>query len=79
MECKLKEGDPLSPHMIKMVGYVQALERLGFPLGPELSIDTILTTSLPGSQGSFVSNYHMHGMDHKLTELHWRLGGRVGH
>ena len=27
--CKLKEGDPPSPHVIKMVGYVQSLERLG--------------------------------------------------
>ena len=28
MDCKLKEGDPLSAHVIKMIGYVQALDRL---------------------------------------------------
>src|SRR3954467_4612891 len=25
MDCNLKEGDPLSPHVIKMMGYMQAL------------------------------------------------------
>ena len=39
MDCKLKEGDPLSPHVIKMIGYVQALDRLGFPLLDELATD----------------------------------------
>ena len=29
LSCKLKDGDPLSPHVIKMVGYVQSMERLG--------------------------------------------------
>ena len=72
MDCKLKEGDPLSPHVIKMIGYMQALDRLGFPLGDELSTDTILG-SLPDSYGPFISNYHMHGMEKKLTELHGML------
>ena len=58
--------------MIKMIGYVQALDRLGFPLGDELSTNAILG-SLPPSYGTFVSNYHMHGMDKKLTELHGML------
>ena len=48
MDCKLKEGDPLSPHVIKMIGYVQALDRLGFPLLDELAIDAVLG-SLPPS------------------------------
>ena len=30
--CKLAEGSPVSPHVIKMVGYTQSLEKLGFPL-----------------------------------------------
>ena len=55
MDFKLKEGDPLSPHVIKMIGYMQALG------------------SLPDSYGPFISNYHMHGMDKKLTELHGML------
>ena len=69
MDCKLKEGDPLSPHVIKMIGYVQALDWLGFPLLDELATDAVLG-SLPPSYGMFISNYHMHGMDKKLTELH---------
>ena len=72
MDCKLKEGDPLSPHVIKMIGYVQALDRLGFPLLDELATDAVLV-SLPPSYGTFISNYHMHGMDKKLTELHGML------
>ena len=72
MDCKLKEGDPLSPHVIKMIGYVQALDRLGFPLLDELATDAVLG-SLPPNYGTFISNYHMHGMDKKLIELHGML------
>jgi hypothetical protein len=43
-----------------MVGYVQRLEKLGFPLGKELSTDFILT-SFPPRYGNFISNYHIHG------------------
>ena len=32
-ETKLAEGAPVEPHVIKMVGYTQRLEKLGFPLG----------------------------------------------
>ena len=72
MDCKLKEGDPLSPDVIKMMGYVQGLDQLGFPLLDELATDAVLG-SLPPSYGTFISNYHMHGMDKKLTELHGML------
>ena len=70
--CKLAEGAPLSPHLIKVVGYVQSLERLGFPLSEEFATDVILN-SLPSAYGAFISNYHMHGMDKKVTELHGML------
>jgi hypothetical protein len=63
----LAEGAPVGPHVIKMVGYVQRLEKLGFPLGKELSTDFILT-SLPPSYGNFISNYHMHGAKKGLNE-----------
>jgi hypothetical protein len=68
VECKLAEGAPIGPHVIKMVGYVQRLEKLGFPLGKELTTDFILTSLLP-SYGNFISNYHMHGADKGLNEL----------
>ena len=67
-ETKLAEGAPVGPHVIKMVGYTQRLEKLGFPLGQELATDFILA-SLPPSYGNFVSNYHMHGAEKGLNEL----------
>src|SRR6185369_10910865 len=33
VESKLVEGAVVGPHVIKMVGYTQRLEKLGFPLG----------------------------------------------
>ncbi|XP_066347999.1 uncharacterized protein [Miscanthus floridulus] len=51
-----------------MVGYTQRLEKLGFPIGPELATDFILA-SLPPSYGNFIANYHMHGVEKGLNEL----------
>ena len=68
VECKLAEGAAVGPHIIKMVGYVQRLEKLGFPVGKELATDFILA-SLPPSYGNFISNYHMHGVEKGLNEL----------
>ena len=58
----------MGPHVIKMVGYTQRLEKPGFPLGEELASDFILA-SLPPSYGNFISNYHMHGAEKGLTQL----------
>ncbi|CAD6242832.1 unnamed protein product [Miscanthus lutarioriparius] len=68
VETKLAEGTAVGPHVIKMVGYTQRLEKLGFPIGPELATDFILA-SLPPSYGNFISNYHMHGAEKGLNEL----------
>src|SRR3954467_8599537 len=57
---------------VKMVGYMQSLERLGYPIREEFATDIILN-SLPSVYGQFISNYHMHGMDKNLTELHGML------
>ncbi|KAK8980522.1 hypothetical protein V6N11_081987 [Hibiscus sabdariffa] len=46
LQCKMTEGTPVGAHVIKMMGYVQMLEKLGFPLKNELAIDLILQ-SLP--------------------------------
>jgi hypothetical protein len=67
VETKLAEGGAVGPHVIKMVGYTHSLEKLGFPLGQELAIDSILI-SLPPSYGNFVSNHHMHGVENGLNE-----------
>ncbi|CAD6264670.1 unnamed protein product [Miscanthus lutarioriparius] len=68
VETKLAEGASVGPHVIKMVGYTQRLEKLGFPIGPELATDFILA-SLPPRYGIFISNYHMHGAEKGLNEL----------
>ena len=39
---KLAEGALVSPHVIKMIGYVESLQRLGFPLDDDLTTDVIL-------------------------------------
>src|SRR5664279_2454504 len=67
-ECKLAEGAAVGPHVIKMLGYAQTMDKLGFPLGRELITDFILA-SLPPSYGHFISNYHMHGVETDLNEL----------
>ncbi|KAL4361036.1 hypothetical protein GQ457_04G021110 [Hibiscus cannabinus] len=41
-QCKMNEGSPVGAHVIKMMGYIQTLEKLGFPLNNELSTDVIL-------------------------------------
>jgi hypothetical protein len=72
IESKLAEGATVGLHVIKMVGYKQRLEKLGFPLGQELASDFILV-SLPSSCGNFISNYHMHGAKKGLNELRGML------
>jgi hypothetical protein len=68
VESKLAEGAAVGPHVIKMVGYMQRLEKLGFPLSQELPTDFILAY-LPLSYGNFISNYHMHGAEKGLNVL----------
>ena len=73
MDCKLKEGDPLSPHVIKMIGYMQALDRLGFPLMgmscPPIQFWVLFRLAMGRSSRTTI----MHGMEKKLTELHGML------
>jgi hypothetical protein len=70
--CKLTQGAPVSPHVIKMIGYIESLQRLGFPLNDELTVDVILQ-SLPASFEPFTLNYHMNGLNKTLAELHGML------
>jgi hypothetical protein len=51
-----------------MIGYVENLERLGFPLEKELATDLILQ-SLPDGFSQFVLNFNMNNMDKSLPEL----------
>ncbi|CAD6240264.1 unnamed protein product [Miscanthus lutarioriparius] len=47
---------------------LERLQKLGFPIGPELATNFILA-SLPPSYGNFIVNYHMHGVEKGLNEL----------
>ncbi|KAL4326414.1 hypothetical protein GQ457_11G025240 [Hibiscus cannabinus] len=42
-QCKMSEGSPMGAHVIKMMGYIQTLQKLGFALNDELAIDVVLT------------------------------------
>jgi hypothetical protein len=40
--CKLAEGSPISLHVIKMMGYIKTLDKLGSELNDDLTTDVIL-------------------------------------
>ena len=67
-QCKMSEGSPVGPHVLKMIGYIENLENLGFALQKELAIDVVLQ-SLPESYSQFVMNYNMNDLDKSLPEL----------
>lgn len=70
--CRLAEGGSVSPHVIKMIGYIENLEKLGAALPPDLATDVILQ-SLPASFEPFILNYQMNSMEKTLAELHGML------
>lgn len=41
-QTKLSMGSHVVPHVVKMIGYVENLERFGFALERELAIDLIM-------------------------------------
>lgn len=51
--CKHAEGAPVNSHVIKMIGYIKSLQRLGFFLDDDLATDVILQ-SLPASFEPFI-------------------------
>ncbi|KAK8683879.1 hypothetical protein V6N13_039925 [Hibiscus sabdariffa] len=67
-QCKMSEGSPVGAHVIKMMGYIQALEKLGFPLNDELAIDVVLQ-SFPDSFNQFVLNFNMNEINKTLPQL----------
>ena len=70
--CKLAEGSPVSPHVIKMIGYIETLDRLGSELHDDLAVDVILQ-SLPPSYEPFIMNFQVNGVEKSLSELHGML------
>ena len=60
--CRLAEGGSICPHVIKLIGYIENLEKLGAALHPDLATDVILR-SLPTSYEPFILNYQMNEME----------------
>jgi hypothetical protein len=43
--CKLAQGSSVSPHVIKMIGYIETLDRLGSELHHDMATDVIPSRS----------------------------------
>jgi hypothetical protein len=71
-EAKLGKGQPVSPHVLKMIEYVETMERLGNTISKELAVDRVLH-SLGDSFALFRVNYNMNNMNKSLHELHSAL------
>jgi hypothetical protein len=70
--CKMAEGSPVSPHMIKMMGYIETLDKLSCEFKHDLVMNVILQ-SLSANYESFIMNFHMSGMKKTMAELHEML------
>jgi hypothetical protein len=70
--CKLARGSPVSPHVIKMMGYIDMLTKLGCKIKDDLTTDVILH-SLRTIYESFIMNFHMNGTENTVAELHGML------
>ncbi|GJZ71416.1 hypothetical protein Tco_0635267 [Tanacetum coccineum] len=64
-----KEGKPVGPYVLKMKGYVEQLERLGYVIPQDISVGLILN-GLTSDFSRFVRNYNMHNMGKTVGELH---------
>nr|GEY74339.1 hypothetical protein [Tanacetum cinerariifolium] len=67
-----KEGKLVSQYVLKMEGYVEQLEHLGYVLPQDLSVGLILN-GLTSDFAGFVRNYNMHNMGKTIGELHAML------
>ena len=65
-------GSSVSPHVLKIKGYLDHLEKLGLPISQELAIDIIIQTLLDAYDG-FIMNYNMYNMEKTNSELHEML------
>ncbi|GKA00926.1 retrotransposon protein, putative, ty1-copia subclass, partial [Tanacetum coccineum] len=70
--CKQEEGKPVAAYVLKMKGYVEQLERLGYVVPQDLSVGLILN-GLTSDFAGFVRNYNMHNMGKTIGELHAML------
>ncbi|GJR06774.1 retrotransposon protein, putative, ty1-copia subclass [Tanacetum coccineum] len=67
--CKQEEGKPVAEYVLKMKGYVEQLERLGYVLPEDIIVGLILN-GLTKDFVEFVRNYNMHNMGMTIGEIH---------
>nr|GEU79192.1 hypothetical protein [Tanacetum cinerariifolium] len=70
--CKQEECKPVGTYVLKMKGYLEQLEHLGYVLAQDLSVCLILN-GLTSDFAGFVRNYNMHNMGKQIGELHTLL------
>lgn len=59
---RMIEGSAVSSHVLKMISLIEKLEKLGFVLPHQLSVDLIMQ-SLPDSFSNFVTNFNMNDVE----------------
>ncbi|GKC08322.1 retrotransposon protein, putative, ty1-copia subclass [Tanacetum coccineum] len=65
-------GKPVADYVLKMKGYVEKLERLGYVLPQDITVGLILNGLTKDFVG-FVRNYNMHNMGKTIGEIHAML------
>ncbi|GJX54913.1 hypothetical protein Tco_0746181 [Tanacetum coccineum] len=70
--CKQEEGQSVSLYILKMKGYIDNLECLGYPVTLGLVVSLILI-GLRKELDGFVQNYNMHSLGKTINELHAML------
>ncbi|GJS83881.1 retrotransposon protein, putative, ty1-copia subclass [Tanacetum coccineum] len=69
---KQEEGKPVVDYVLKMKGYVEKLERLGYVLPQDIIVGLILNGLTKDFMG-FVRTYNMHNMGKTIGEIHAML------
>ncbi|XP_022004096.1 uncharacterized protein LOC110901592 [Helianthus annuus] len=72
VSCKMLEGSCVSTHVLKIKGYINHMNKLGYPLQDEMAANFILN-SLPSSYDQFIMNYNMNAWVIIVPELHGML------
>ena len=72
LSCKLTANGSVSPHVLKMKGHLEHLDKLSLKIEQQLVIDIILQY-LPEAYDGFIMNFNMHSMDKTISELHVML------
>jgi hypothetical protein len=64
----MTEDAQVGSHVLKMIGYIERLETLGFVMEGELSMDLILQ-SLPESFSPFIMYFNMNNVEKIFSKL----------